>query len=259
MNPICFQIGPITIYWFSIMAMLGFLFANIHWSVLARKEGYSTEFGSSLALWMILSGIVGARIAFVIANADLYREAPLTIFRIDQGGIIFYGGLIGASLAVILLATFKKEPIWAVGDLAISALPLGHALGRIGCLMNGCCYGLPTEHAWGVHLHGAIRLPTQLYETFFNLVLYGFLCWMVPRRSKNGSIVVIYLLIYPPARFVIEFFRGDDRQQWLGLHTAQHMSLILFCVGLVLWFALPNRLRRPEKGLGPNPSNHASA
>lgn len=232
-----YSFGNFTIYWYGVLVALGFLAAILHWSLLARKERYPPGFGSDMGFWIILSGILGARTAYILANWSDYWEAPWTIFRIDQGGLIFYGGFIGAILGVILFAKIKKRPVWAVGDLAVGALPLGHALGRIGCFLNGCCFGRPTECAWGVYMADAVRHPTQLYEALYNLLLYGFLLWAYPRRKRDGNIFALYLLLYPPARFLIEFLRGDERKLWAGFHAAQLLSMLLFAVGCLLWFA----------------------
>ncbi len=110
---------------------------------MGRNETRKPGFAADLGFWLMTSGIIGSRLAYVAANWDFYRTAPLQIIRIDQGGLIFYGGLILASITLILFARHNKLPLWHTADFAIPGLAIGHALGRIGCYLNGCCYGRP--------------------------------------------------------------------------------------------------------------------
>lgn len=256
MNPVCFRIGGWPIYWYGIMVAAAFLAAVTHWNFLARKTGRPVGFGSELGFWIMLCGIVGARAAFIISELPGSVENPLEIVRLDKGGLIFYGGLIGAALGMAVFALVRKEPLLAMADFTVSGLPLGHALGRVGCFINGCCYGLPTGSGWGVQYpadseawqrFGTVHLhPAQVYEAAFNLLLYGVLLWFFPRKKKNGEVLALYLMTYPVARFLLEFIRGDPRLLWFGLTVAQEISLALFVVGVALGFVL----RRTGKANG---------
>lgn len=251
MNPVCFHIGPKPIYWYGVMTAVGFLAAVIHWNWLAHKEKKPAGYGSDLGFWVMFSGIIGARLAYILANPREYVEHPLAIFRIDQGGLIFYGGFIAAALAVIVFARLKKEPLWAVADFAVTGLPLGHAFGRIGCFLNGCCFGRPSECFLAVHYPpdtapwaaygGQAVFPVQLLEAFFNLLVYVMLAWFFPRRKNDGAVFAWYLLVYPVFRFAVEFFRGDERQPWLGLDVAQIVSVGLWLCGVALWWWIARR------------------
>ncbi len=244
MHPEFVEIGPITIYWYGIMFALAFVVAVLHWNRLARRDQRAPDIGVDLALWLLIGGIVGARIAYVISDFDHFRQAPLEILRIDQGGLIYYCGLIGASLALILCSRRRREPLWSLADFAVTALPIGHALGRFGCFLNGCCFGTETDLAWGVFLHGAVRHPTPLYETAFNGLLYVVLLGAYFRKRRDGTVFAIYMMIYPAGRFVMEFLRGDERVPGFGLNAAQDISLILFVIGILLWVFLPYRRHR---------------
>jgi len=238
MDPVCFYIGSRPIYWYGVMVAIAFLAAVAHWNALSKRDGYPTGFGSELGFWMMLAGIIGARIAYIVANFHEFAPHPIEIIRIDHGGLIFYGGLIGAAVGLVIMALIRKDPVLRLADLAISGLPLGHAIGRVGCFMNGCCYGSCTTLPWGVHLQGAFRHPTQLYEAFFNLVVYVFLLNVYLRRKNNGIVLAAYLLTYPVGRFLLEFIRGDSRLQWLGMNVAQEISLAMFAAGIILWLWL---------------------
>lgn len=264
MDPVCFHIGSRPIYWYGVLVAAAFLAAVAHWNLLGRKTGRPAGFGSELGFWIMLAGIVGSRVAFVVSELPTFIAKPLEIIRFDKGGLIFYGGLAGAVAAVVLLARARKEPILALADFTVSALPLGHALGRIGCFINGCCYGIPTGLALGVRypqdseawlrFGNAALHPVQLYEAALNLAIYGLLLRAYLRRKRNGSVLALYLVTYPVVRFLVEFVRGDDRLRWFGLTVAQEISVGLFVIGVVLSVALARRSRRPKTESPASPS-----
>jgi phosphatidylglycerol:prolipoprotein diacylglycerol transferase len=238
MDPVCFHIGSRPIYWYGILVALGFLAAVANWNALGTKGGRPAGFGSELGFWIMLSGILGARAAYILANLSIYLSEPLETLRLDKGGLIFYGGFIGAVVCVVFLARAHKEPVMKLADFTVTGLPIGHAIGRVGCFINGCCYGSVTTVPWGVCAQDAVRHPTQLYESAFNLLVYGILLWFFPRRKHNGQVLALYLLTYPVGRFLLEFFRGDERLHWLGFNVAQEISVGMFAIGVALWFGL---------------------
>lgn len=248
MDPVCFTLGGRPIYWYGIFTAFAFLAAVTHWNRLARKQGRPPGFGSELAFWIMLAGLVGARAAYVLSELDEFRGDWLRVVRVDQGGLIFFGGFIGALAAVWVLVRRLHEPFWSLADFTVSALPLGHALGRIGCFLNGCCYGSPTELPWACWAHDALRHPTQLYEALANLLIYAALLALTLRRRapppRHGRVAALYLMLYPAFRFGVEFLRGDPRMRWAGLSVAQWLSLAMLLLGAALWRGLPQRLGR---------------
>ncbi|HPF98980.1 MAG TPA: prolipoprotein diacylglyceryl transferase [Kiritimatiellia bacterium] len=241
MDPVCFYIGSRPIYWYGVFVALGFLAAVTHWTFIARREKRPEGFGSELGFWVMLSGILGARVAYILANLDYFRDAPLEILRIDRGGLIYYGGFIGAALGIILFARLRKLPLLSIADLAVSALPLGHALGRLGCFMNGCCYGLATTCRWAIFNADDYRYPVQLIEAALNIGVYLLLLRIYRRRKTNGMVLATYLMTYPVGRFLLEYLRGDQRMRWSGLDIAQEVSVVLFITGVILWLVLRRR------------------
>lgn len=238
MDPVCFTLGGRPIYWYGVFMALAFLAAVTHWNWLGRRQQRPPGFGSELAFWIMLAGIVGSRAAYVCSEIQEFRGRWLAVVRVDQGGLIFYGGFLGAILAVWLLARRRGEPFWSLADFTISALPLGHAFGRIGCFLNGCCYGRPSGAAWACASHDALRHPTQLYEAAANLLVYAVLlgALRIPSvKDRPGRLAGLYLMLYPPVRFAVEFLRGDPRMRWAGLSVAQWASLALFLLGAALW------------------------
>lgn len=244
MSSVCFYILGRPVYWYGLLMAAAFLAGVTHLAVLGRREGRSFSFVSDLCFWVMLSGIAGARAAYVLANPDYFLKAPGLIFRVDQGGLIFYGGFLGAALAAVIYARIKRAPLWPFADFIITTLPLGQALGRIGCFFNGCCYGTASTAPWSVVVAGVARHPTPLYEALFSLAVFSLLLLFYRRNSRPGRVLALYLILYPLGRFWLEFFRGDERLQWLGLNVAQELSLILLATGILLWFLLPAQKAR---------------
>jgi phosphatidylglycerol:prolipoprotein diacylglycerol transferase len=237
MNPVCFHIGSHPIYWYGVLMALAFLAGISHWHWLGRRTGRDVSLAGDLAFWLMIGGIVGARIAYVLSNFDYFRAAPQEIIRIDQGGLIYYGGFIGGAILFFIVARWRRINPLDLADFTITALPLGHAFGRVGCFLNGCCGGALAPHPSGLTC-GLAHYPVQLYEALLNLSLYAFLTWfyLIRRKARNGTVLALYLVIYPIIRFLLEFIRGDDRMRLGALNVAQEISLILMTAGLILWW-----------------------
>ncbi len=258
MDPVFIEIFGRPIYWYGVLTALGFLAAVIHLGWLGRRDGRPEGLASELGIWVMVGGILGARVAYVLSALDEYAANPLEIIRIDKGGLIYYGGFIGATLGIVLLARLKRKPLWNFGDFVITAVPLGHAVGRVGCFLNGCCFGTNCAVPWSAHRHDLTQgdtpsfqhpndflHPTQLYETGLNLAVYATLLWYYRRKRRDGTVLALYLTLYPIVRFTMEFLRGDPRMYWMGLTVAQALSLALLAVACVFWIFLP---RRPAAG-----------
>ena len=265
MYPVFFRILGLTIRWYGMLMATGFLAGLTLVGILARRRGRSFSFASDLLFWVMISGILGARIVHVLANWKVYSAEPLEILRINQGGLVYYGGFLGAGVALWIVARIQHMHVWDLTDLVVPALPLGHALGRIGCFMNGCCHGAPSigslavrypaeSPAWITHVYaGRITRfdplslpvhPTQFYAAAANLVICGCLVALYVRRSRRGTVTAAYLLLYPPARFLIEFLRGDERVHWGYWSSAQVLGTVLFAIGVALWMWSRNAKNR---------------
>ncbi|MDR0993081.1 MAG: prolipoprotein diacylglyceryl transferase [Verrucomicrobiota bacterium] len=260
MHPVLFHIFGIEIRSYGFMAALGFLAAILTWIWIGRKERKPTEFATDLGLWLRLGGILGARLAYVAANWNFYSHEPLQILFIHQGGLIFYGGLILGALALVLFAKRKRIPVWHLADFAIPGLAIGHAFGRVGCFLNGCCFGRVAAHpACGVlyppgsepgqAFPNTPLYPVQLMEAGCLAVIWLILLLVYPRRKRDGTLFALYLLLYPVCRFFLEYLRGDDRRAWFVFDVAQAISIGLFACGLFLFAALP-----PRKFIPPAPT-----
>ena len=180
MHPIAFNLGPLAVHWYGILLAIGFL-AGL-WSAGRRAPltGIAPEKISDAGLWLIVGAILGARMLFVVTYwRENFAGQPLTeIFMIQRGGLVYYGGLIGAVLAGIIFCRRQKLALWKVGDVFAPSIALGYVFGRLGCLMNGCCFGHECSLPWAIHFPadhatgGAPVHPTQLYDSLLNLGLY---------------------------------------------------------------------------------------
>jgi phosphatidylglycerol:prolipoprotein diacylglycerol transferase len=242
MDPICFHIAGHPVYWYGIMMALAFLAAIGHWQWLGRRTGQNANLAGDLAFWLMVGGILGARLAYVAANLDYYRAAPQEILRIDQGGLIYYGGFLGGLLTFFIFARWRRLAALNLIDFTVTALPLGHAIGRIGCFLNGCCGGCQAAHPSAL-TGGLAHYPVQIYEALFNLSLYALLTWfhLFRRNARYGATLALYLIIYPVFRFLVEFIRGDARMRIGMLDVAQEISLLMLAAGLLLWWVSNRR------------------
>jgi len=242
MHRIFLEIGGYPIAWFGVMMVVAFFSGLISWNLLGRREGRDINFCSDLLLWVMVGGIVGGRLAYVASDFRYFMAQPVRILLLNQGGLIYYGGFIGAGVGILLFARQKRERLLPLLDFVITSVPLGHIFGRIGCFLNGCCYGARYDGLFSVRYPadseyaptGFSVHPVQLYEAAANLVVYGLLLWMYRHRRRDGQVLALYLTTYPVIRFLLEFLRGDERERW-GLTVAQDVSVALFVVGVGLW------------------------
>jgi phosphatidylglycerol:prolipoprotein diacylglycerol transferase len=178
-------------------------------------------------------------------NQEFAGKPFSEVFMIQNGGLVYYGGLIGAAVAAFIYLAWKKLPLWKILDILAPSAALGSVFGRLGCLMNGCCFGHPCDLPWAVHFppehetHGIAVHPTQVYDALLNLGLYFALAWWFRRKKFDGQIFAAYLMAYAVIRSVAELFRGDYPADHIhaGLLTsAQMVSLPVLATGMAVWF-----------------------
>lgn len=228
----------------------------------APLTGVSGERIADGGLWLLVGALVGARAFYAITYWDelmkkpLYPSAPWTeIFMVHRGGLVYYGGLIGATLAGIGFARWHKLPLWRIADIFAPSIALGYVFGRIGCLMNGCCYGRACDLPWAIrfpvghetHPVGTPATPvhpTQIYDSLLNLGFYVALVWLYRRKRFDGQVFATYLMGYALLRSFVELFRGDYSEAHLhgGLTPAHLVSMGIFAAGAVLFWVLRPRV-----------------
>ncbi|MFH1397997.1 MAG: prolipoprotein diacylglyceryl transferase [Candidatus Omnitrophota bacterium] len=257
---ILFRLGPLNIYSYGLMLALAFLSGMYLIEKRARKQGLDKNKILDLVFLILFSGILGARALFVIINWDYYRSDLIGIFKVWEGGLVFYGGLILAFFVSIWFLRKNKISFWKTADILSPALALGEAVGRIGCFLNGCCYGLISEK-WGVSFpardnppafaqqvfDGIIALtaksslpviPTQIYSALAGLVIFFILLALEKKKRFNGFIFWVFILLYSLFRFMIEGFRYYENNFFVlnNLTISQIISLVLVVISLIFLF-----------------------
>jgi len=253
-HPIAFQLGPLTVHWYGVMIALAFLAGLWTATRRARRENISSERIADIVIWLMVGGILGARIVYVATYwKDEFAGQPFSeIFMIQHGGLVYYGGLIGATIAGIICNHWKKLPFWKTADVLAPSIALGNIFGRIGCLLNGCCYGRACNLPWAIrfpsgHPTGGLPVhPTEIYDALNNFILYLLLAWLFRRKKFDGEVFATYLIGYAITRTIMEYFRGDypPDQIHFGLTPGELISIPVFIAGLVLGIVLSNRARK---------------
>ena len=237
MHRVLFHIGGLTVYSYGVFIALAFILATVVGRYRFTEQYRDPDIMLDLVLAAVIGGVLGARIFYVIGHWSRYAEKPGQILKINMDGLVFYGGLLLGLALTILVARWKKVRFWTVLDLAGLCVPLALAVGRIGCFLNGCCYGKPTGLPWGVTfpvLPGA-RHPTQIYELVLDLVLFGLIWWKRDGFTRDGTAFFCFIMGYSFIRFLMEFFR-EHEQARAGL-AFQIASLSLFvAAGLIMLF-----------------------
>lgn len=242
MHPILLEIGSLRLYTYGLFLAIGFITAIWFTKRNARFYGISDQTVSDLFFTILVSAIVGARFLYVIINFDDYKANPLEIFQIWNGGLVFFGGFIFATLAAVIFLRIKQMDIWKTGDILAPGLALGHSVGRFGCLFAGCCYGktcdLPIALTFThpdslAPLHLPLH-PTQLYMVASNFLLFLILLAIQKRKRFNGMVFLSYVMLYSIFRAVVEYFRGDFRGDFFFefLSMSQGIGLVVSFVAL---------------------------
>lgn len=243
MFPILISLGFIKIYTYGFCIAIGFMFSANIFIKKAKIAGYDEKFLENLIFLLFFSGLLGARILYILINLKFFYNNPMDMFKIWNGGLVFFGGFISGFVTLILYLKKYKIPFLNLADLLAMTIPLAHAFGRIGCFMAGCCYGRETHTIIGViyknkHSLAPINVklfPVQIFEAIFNFSLFIFLYKFSKNKKFNGEITILYLVLYSLFRFFIEFYRGDDRGIVLFLSTGQFISFFIFLFGICLW------------------------
>lgn len=262
MQTVAFHIGSLAIHWYGVLVAAGFLAGLWTASRRGARRGIRPEQILDAGVWIIIGAVVGARALYAVSYWDRLMQSPTfprlpwaEVFMIQKGGLVFYGGLIGASLATLLYAWKNRLPLWRLADTLAPSIALGYVPGRLGCLMNGCCYGKPTDLPWGIHFpaghdsYGHAVHPTQIYDALLSMALYLFLAWLYRRRRFEGQTFAAYLICYAITRSIVEAFRGDYPERYFGgVATPAHLvSALILVTGGILYWVLSQRPAPADK------------
>ena len=254
MHPIAFYFGSsptLPVRWYGVMMACAFLAGLWTATRRARLANVHGDVIADVTMWLMAGSIIGARFVYVTTYwKQEFADQPFSeVFMIQHGGLVYYGGLIGAMISAFGYLYWKKLPVWKIADILAPSIALGSVFRRIGCLLNGCCYGRACDLPWAIHFpadhetHGAGVHPTEIYDALLNLILYVFLAWLFRRKKFDGQIFATYLIIYAVFRSIAEYFRGDYPADHVhaGLTSAQLVSVPIFVTGIILALILSRR------------------
>jgi phosphatidylglycerol:prolipoprotein diacylglycerol transferase len=241
-SPVAFHLGPFAVAWYGIMVALA-VATLVAWALVAVKKGAKVSYDTviSAALVGIPSGIIFSRLLHVIDLWDYYMQNPGLIFSRFGEGLTIYGAVLGAALGVWIYSKIRKISFGYLADMLAPGIILAQAIGRVGCTLNGCCYGVETDIFCAViytspDTHAPIGIPvhpTQIYEIFYNLIVFGVLLLLRKRFRPDGSLFLVYLTFYAVWRLGIDFIR-EGKELLFGLHEAQLISIVVLIITITL-------------------------
>ena len=251
-------VGQLTLYTYGVLLAAAYLLGLKLAMVRAKHRGLDANRVLDLGIYIIISALIGAKLLLLVTDFNTFRADPRELLTLLRSGGVFYGGLILAVTVALLYIQRVGLPLWTTCDVFAPGIALGHVVGRFGCLFAGCCYGKPTTKAWGITFTdpfaaanvgtplGVPLHPTQLYEAGAELLILGTLLWTERKgRPFAGRTFWLYMLLYAISRFIIEFFRGDERGTVFMFSTSQFISLLLAPLALVMLVYL-SRAKAPE-------------
>jgi phosphatidylglycerol---prolipoprotein diacylglyceryl transferase len=257
MYPKLLDLGPITVHTYGLLLAAAFIAGIWVTSRNAKKAGIGPDLIWNLGLIVIFSALVGGKILLLLSDFHYYSQNLREVFSLStlRSSGAYYGGLLLALGSAAWFLLKKHLPIWTVADLATPGIALGQAIGRLGCLSAGCCYGRPTHMPWGItftnpyaYANVGVTLnmplhPTQIYEALGAFALFLLLMWRLPKRQTAGQIFLAYAMLYAILRFVVEFFRDDDRGFVLYglLSTSQFIAILAILGSAAAYYFLRRR------------------
>ena len=239
--------GTITIYTYGVLLAAAYLLGLQLALVRAKARKLDPTRVMDLGIYIIISALVGAKLLLLVTDFQTFKSNPAELFNLLREGGVFYGGLIVAVCVALVYIRRVGLPLWTTCDVFAPGIALGHVIGRFGCFFAGCCFGKPTSVPWaitftdpfaaanvGTPLNVALH-PTQLYEAGAEfLILILLLVTEKSGRKFNGRTFWLYMLLYAISRYIIEFYRGDERGAIGPFSTSQFISLFLAPLAVIM-------------------------
>jgi len=250
-HPIIFKAGKFVVYSYSLMVVAAFAAALIYTYYEAKRVGEDPAMVVDCGIYVFIACMVGGRLMHCLIYYRIYLQDPVRIFKIWEGGMVFYGGLILGSLVIIAYVLSHKLNLAKWADLSACVPMIGLFFGRIGCFLNGCCYGTaaPSWLPWKVkyptaamplELAGVPLHPAPLYESLATLLIFIFLVWRSRHKRFEGEIMWLMFLLYAIARFFLEFLRADERGGIAVVHLSTSQLVSIFFFALSSFFLAKN-------------------
>jgi phosphatidylglycerol---prolipoprotein diacylglyceryl transferase len=241
------RFGPITVYTYGVLLAAAYLLGLQLAMVRARKRNLDATRVMDLGIYIIISALVGAKLLLLVTDFQTFRSNPAELLSLARSGGVFYGGLILAVAVALVYIRRIGLPLWTTCDVFAPGIALGHVVGRFGCFFAGCCFGKPTNLPWAITFTDPFAAanvgtplnvplhPTQIYEAGAELLILLFLLGTERKgRPFAGRTFWLYMLLYAISRFIIEFFRGDERGSVGVLSTSQFISVILAPLAVIM-------------------------
>lgn len=245
MHKVLFDIGGFPVYSYGVMLIIAFFVGVAIARARAAQYGLKPEQIWDVSFWVLVSGVLGARIVFILQELPYYLKNLDQLFSLRFDGLTSYGGLLGGLIAFLVWSRVAKVPTLRLLDCVAPSVFIGHAIGRVGCLLNGCCYGGQCDLPWGIHVqddHGhslpGLYHPAQIYDSFFNLVGFAVAMLIARRGLKSGQMMSLFLTLHGLARVIYEFWRYNTTSASLGglpITEAQAVSALMAIVGVGLY------------------------
>lgn len=239
MSPVIFEWGPLQIRWYGLLFAMGVLLGVYIIAVFGRRFQLHPEALDHFTIRLIITVIVGARLGYVLVNWGIYRQDPVRILFLHQGGFGSHGGIILAMVMGYFFTRRLSLPYWTTADAVAPVIPMGHIFIRLGNFINGELYGPPTTQPWGVSFPGTAvpHHPSQLYEALASLLLLPLVFYLAKQRSFEGALFLTVIILQSLIRLVIDFFRQNTPQVLGPFILTQVISilLILFATGLFFY------------------------
>ena len=263
--------GGVRVFGFGASIVVAFITATWLASWRAKREKLDPEVILDMAFWVVFSGMVGARLFYCYEYWGQEIKSVWDILQYWKGGIVFYGGIVGGSIAFLVYRKYRPFPLRPYMDVMAPSIAIGIFFGRIGCFLNGCCYGDACQLPWAVSFpknsppwqhHEFLQLiprdalwslpvhPTQIYAAIDGLVLLLLLSAYYPLRRRDGEVMGLLMITYPVTRFLVEFLRNDEGAFFAGMTISQNISVALFAAALCYWtwlFRQPKGLYRDQQ------------
>lgn len=245
MDRVAFSIFGIDVMWYGILMALGMIIGTLLAIKEGKRVGIKEDDILDLAIVAIPSGLIGARLYYVIFNWDYYSQNISQVLNFRGGGMAIHGALIGGILAGYLFSRYKKMSFFKLADTVIIGVPLAQAIGRWGNFINQEAHGGPTNLPWGIMVNGEKVHPTFLYESIWNIGIFIFLWIFRKKKQYEGEVIVLYTILYSLGRFFIEGLRTDSLM--IGpFRMAQVISLVGVIGGIIVHIYLSKKSKQEE-------------
>jgi phosphatidylglycerol---prolipoprotein diacylglyceryl transferase len=251
MHPDLITIGPLTIHTYGLMIAIGFIAGLLVAVKTGSRNGIDSQKIMDMGFLLIISGVIGSRITYILMNFSEYSANPLNMFKLWEGGLVFSGGLLTAIIAAFFYLRHHRLNLWQVMDVWAPAVAIGQAFGRIGCFMAGCCYGREFHGFCAVTFSNPKSIaplniplyPTQLYDSLSNFIIFGILMFLSARKKFQGQVILWFLIMHSTARLVIERFRGDNRGIFIRTNwtVTQFLAIVILLSAVVALIYLKSR------------------